>query len=193
MHKRFAISVAIVLLLISGTVVAIEQQQGFNVTTSNTGVLTGTGIGAVSSINLVPLTNIQQTVDDSGNIQYVQIGVGSLYQGASSSGMLGVYGFNQDALAAGNQWQGSPNYFILGLQDQDLGTVLTQDVFSIGGLGSAAAIQHFVGNQNQFIATPYGISANVQILGIGLLDGVDHISSLISRGLRIERISRLRY
>lgn len=193
MHKGFAVSIAIVLLLVSGTFAAVEQEQGFNITTSNAGTLTGSGVGAVSGINFVPLTNIQESVDDSGNIQYVQIGVSSLYQGASSSGMLGVYGFNQGALAVGNQWQGSPSYLILGLQNQDLGTAFTQDVFSIGGLGSAAAFQNFVGNQNQFIATPYGVSAHVQILGIGLLDGVDnHVSSLISRGLSIEHISRLR-
>lgn len=194
MHKGFAVSIAIVLLLISGTVTAIEQEQGFNITTTNAGALTGSGVGAVASINFVPLANIQQTVDDSGNIQYVQIGVSSLFQGASSSGMLGVYGFEQGALAVGNQWQGSPSYLILGFQDQDLGTAFTQNVFTIGGLGSAAAIQHFAGNQNQIIATPYGISAHVQILGIGLLDGVNsHISSLISRGLSIQHISRLRY
>lgn len=194
MHKRFAISIAIVLLLVSGTFAAIDQEQGFNITTSNAGALTGSGIGTVSSINFVPLTNIQQTVDDSGNIQYVQIGVSSLYQGASTSGMLGIYGFEQGALAVGNQWQGTPGYLFLGLQDQALGTAFTQDVFSIGGLGSATAIQNFVGNQNQFIVTPYGVSANVQILGIGLLDGVDsHIVSLISRGISIEHISRLRY
>lgn len=194
MHKGAAVSIVIVFILASGTFAANVQEQGFNITTSNTGALTGSGIGSISSINFVPLTNIQQTVDDSGNIQYVQVGVSSLYQGASSSGMLGVYGFNQGALAVGNQWQESPDYFILGLQDQDLGTAFTQDVFTIGGLGSAAAIQHFVGNQNQFIVTPYGVSANVQILGIGLLDGVDsHIVSLISRGLSVEHVSRLRY
>jgi len=193
MHKGFAISIAIVLLLVSGTFAAMEQEQGFNITTTNAGALTGSGIGAVSSINFVPLTNIQQTVD-AGNIQYVQIGVSSLYQGASSSGMLGVYGFNQGALAAGNQWQGSPSYLILGLQDQDLGTAFTQDIFTIGGLGSTAAIQHFAGSQNQFITTPYGVSANVQILGVGQFDGVgSHINSVISRGLSIEHISRLRY
>lgn len=194
MHKGFAVSIAIVLLLVSGTFAAMEQQQGFNITTSNAGALTGPGLSAVSSINFVPLANIQQAVDDSGNIQYVQIGVSSLYQGASSSGMLGTYGFNQGALTIGNQWQGTPSYFILGLQDQNLGTAFTQDVFSIGGLGSAAAIQHFAGSQNQFIATPYGVSANIQILGIGQLDSNNrHINNLINRGLSINHISRLRY
>jgi hypothetical protein len=196
MHKGFAISIAVVLLLISEAFAAdaTEQEQQFVITTSNYGALEGSGVGAVSSFNFVPLANVQQTINDSGNIQYVQTSIGSLFQGANAAGFLGAYGFNQNALTVGDQWQGTPSYLILGLQSQDLGTAFTQNIINVGGLGSAAAIQNFVGNQNQFIVTPYGVSANVQVLGIGVLDGIDsHISSLVSRGLSINHISRIRY
>jgi hypothetical protein len=124
----------------------------------------------------------------------VQTGIGSLFQGGTAAGFLGVYGYDQAGLAAGDQWQGSPSYLILGSQGQSIGTAFDQDIFTVGGLGSATAIQNFTGNQNQFIATPYGVSANVQVLGIGELDGVNsHVISLVSRGINIQHISRLRY
>lgn len=194
MHKGFAVSIAIVLLLITETFAAMEQEQQFMINTANTGVLTGAGVGAISSVSLLPLANVQETTVESGNIQYVQTSISSLYQGANAAGFLGTYGFDQDALAGGAQWQGSPSYMILGLQNQDYGTAFTQDIFTIGGFGSATAIENFVGNQNQFIVTPYGVSANIDILGVGLLDGVgSHITSLVSKGLSIEHVSRLRY
>jgi hypothetical protein len=196
MHKGFAVSIAIVLLLISGAFAdqGTEQEQQFVITAANYGALEGAGVGTVSSFNIVPLANIQSTTVESGNIQYVQTSIGSLFQGANATGFLGAYGFDQGALTTGNQLQGSPSYFILGSQNQDFGYNFSQDTFNIGGFGSAAAIENFVGNQNQFIVTPYGVSANVQILGFGLFDGNDsRITNLVSRGLNIEHISRLRY
>jgi len=196
MHKGFAVSIAIVLLLISGAFAddqGTEQEQQFVITAANYGALDGAGVGSVSSFSIAPFANIQQTTVESGNIQYVQTSIGSLFQGATAAGFLGAYGFEQGALTMGNQWQDSPSYFFLGNQGQDFGYDFEQDIFTIGGLGSVVAIENFVGNQNQFIVTPYGVSANVQILGVGLFDGVDsHVSSLV-RGLSIEHISRLRY
>jgi hypothetical protein len=196
MHKGFAVTISLVFLLSSGAFAAdaTEQEQQFIITTTNYGALEGSGVGAVSSFNFVPLANVQQSINDTGNIQYVQTSVGSLFQGANAAGFLGAYGFNQGALTVGDQWQGTPSYLTLGLQNQNLGTAFTQNIINVGGLGSAAAIQNFVGNQNQFIVTPYGVSANVQVLGVGVLDGVgSHISNLVSRGLSINHISRIRY
>ncbi len=193
MHKGFAISVALVLLLSSGTFAAIDQAQQFNINTSNIGTLTGAGTGALSSINLVPIANIQEVSDGSGHIQFVQVGVGSLVQGASATGLLGIHGYNQGASTVGNQWQTTLNYLTLGLQDQSLGTAFTQDVLSIGGLGSAVALQNFIGSQNQFIITPFGVSANIQVLGVGLLDGVGGpTAGVINNGLSINRVVPIR-
>jgi hypothetical protein len=194
MRKGFAVSIAIVLLLISGAFAAVEQEQQFDIISTNLGSISGAGVSAVTSINFVPLVNEQATINETGNIQYVQTGIGSLFQGASAAGFLGEYGYEQAGIAAGSQMQGSPSYLILGFQDQNIGTAFDQDIFTVGGLGSATAIQNFTGNQNQFIATPYGVSANIQVLGVGELDGVNsHVVSLVNRAINIEHVSRLRY
>lgn len=187
MGKGFAVSVAFVLLLSSGTFGAVDQSQQFDVGAANIGSLTGAGAGAMANFNVIPIANVQSTSVGDG-LQYVQIGVGSLFQGATAGGLLGLYGFEQGAQAVGTQFQSSPNVYTLGNQGQDIGTVLTQNVVGLGGLGSAVALQNFVGGQTQLATAPYGISVNAQVLGIGVLDGLGgHVADVINRGLVINR------
>lgn len=192
MGKGFAVSIVLVLLLSSGTFGAIDQIQQFNVGASNIGSLAGAGAGAISSFNVVPLTNVQTTSVGDG-LQYVQIGVGSLYQGGTAGGLFGQYGFDQGAAASGVQFQVSPNVYTLGAQGQDMGTLLTQNVVGTGGLGSAVAVQNFIGGQTQLATAPYGVQVNAQVLGVGVLDGLGgHVADVISRGLVINRNMQVR-
>jgi len=194
MRRGYVVAVALVLLLASGTFADVNQAQDFVVNTTNSGLISGGGAGALASTNMVPVVNVQQSSDGGDNIQLIQTTVGALFQGGSASGLCGLYGFDQGASAGGSQMQGTVDYFKLGLQDQDIGALLVQDVFNVGGMGSAMALQNFTGGQNQIISTPYGVNANIQCLSIGVLDGISgRTMNLISRGLTIQRTVGLRY
>jgi hypothetical protein len=188
MLKGFAITIAIVLLLPSVTFAEIDQGQQFVISTSNDGVLTGAGIGAMFSVSSVPITNFQEAIDGAGTLRTVQMGVGSLIQGSAVSGAAGSYGYEQGASIIGTQSQTLPGYLSLGTQDQDLGTAFTQGVFRVGNLGSAMAVQNFVGGQNQFMTTPYGVNAGAEFVGVGLVDGIGgQASTMFIRSVSIER------
>ena len=188
MYKLFAVTIAFVLLLSPGTFADIGSEQQFNIQTSNVGTLIGAGTGAISSVNIVPVINSQQTVDGSGSIRAIQIGIGSLFQVASASGLSGIYGYQQGASVGGDQWQVLQGFFGIGQQGQNIGTQFSQNLVRIGGWGSAAAVQHFAGNQSQLILTPYGVNANVQCIGINLIDGLGgQTSSVFSRIINIKR------
>jgi hypothetical protein len=192
MGKGFAVSISLVLLLSSGTFGAIDQTQQFNVGAINTGSLTGGATGAIASFNLVPITNVQETSLGDG-LQYMQVGVGSLFQGATAGGLFGQYGFDQGASATGVQQQTSPSVYILGAQGQDMGTVLMQNIAGTGNLGSAVAVQNFIGGQTQLATAPYGVQVNAQVLGVGVLDGLGgHVADVINRGFVLNRSMQVR-
>ncbi len=188
MLKGFAITIAIVLLLPSGTFAEIDQGQQFVINTSNDGILTGAGIGGMFSVTAVPIANFQETIDGSGTLRTVQMGVGSLIQGSTVSGLAGNYGYEQGASIVGTQSQTLPGYLSLGTQNQDMGTAFSQNVFRVGNLGSAMVVQNFVGGQNQFITTPYGVNAGAQFIGVGMFDGIGgNASSMFIRSVSVER------
>lgn len=170
MRRGFGVSMALVLLLISGAFAVVEQGQVFGISATNDGQVGGAGIGGMASVNVVPLTNIQSATDGGGVVQVSQVGLGSLHQSASVAGLYGLYGFNQSASALGQQNQASLGFLNPGVQAQDMGTTLGQSVYGSSILGSAVASQSFIGAQNQIITTPYGVQVNVQCLGIGLVD-----------------------
>lgn len=185
-------SVALVLLLSSGTFGAIDQSQQFAIDASNIGTLTGGGTGAMANFNVVPIANVQ-SVSDGDGLQYVQIGIGSLFQGGTAGGLLGLYGFSQEGLAGGTQNQASSDVYHLGTQGQDLGSAFAQNIVGAGGLGSAVAVQNFVGGQTQVATAPYGVQVNAQVLGVGVLDGLGgHVADVINRGFVINRHMQVR-
>ncbi len=184
--------ITLILLLSSGTFGAIDQVQQFNVDATNVGSLTGSGTAAIGSFNLLPIANVQEASIGDG-INYLQVGVGSLFQGATAGGLLGLYGFDQGGTAAGVQYQTSPSVYTLGAQGQDLGTVLTQNVAGSGGLGSAVALSNFIGGQSQLATAPYGVNVNAQVLGVGVLDGMGgHVADVINRSFVINRNMQVR-
>ncbi len=188
MRRGFAVSTALVLLLTSGAFAAVQQGQAFGVSATNDGQVGGSGTGNLASINVVPMANIQSATDGGGVVQVSQVGLGSLFQGASVAGLYGLYGFNQSATALGQQNQSSLGFLNPGTQAQNMGTTFGQNVYGVGRLGSALASQSFVGTQNQIIATPYGIQANIQCLGISMIDapGVSAVGG-VNRMVTINR------
>jgi len=188
MHKLFAVAIGFILLLSSGAFADIGSEQQFTIQASNVGTVTGPGVGAVASTNIIPVFNSQQAVESSGTIITVQTVAGSLFQGASATGLSDIYGYQQGAFVGGNQWQALSGLFGIGQQGQDLGTQFSQDVIGMGGWGAAAAAQSFAGNQNQLILTPNGVNANIQCVGVNLTDGLGgQISSVFSRSINIKR------
>jgi hypothetical protein len=187
MQKVFVVSTTLILLLASGTF-AIDQIQSFDIYTSNVGTVTGAGTGAATSMKFIPVTNVQEAIDGSGQIKVVQTGIGAVIQGGSAVGTCGSFGYDQSANFIGDQWQTFSDLLSLGLHSQNFNVDVGQNVLRVGSLGSAVALQNLIGGQNQFIITPYGVSVDIQCVGVGLIDSVGgHNSSLISRGLSIQR------
>jgi hypothetical protein len=164
MNRKFVISVVFAFLLSSAAFADIGQFQGFILGSNDSASTSG---GAVLNLSSLTVQNNQLATDPTGRVTTFQIGVGSLNQGASASGLDGLFGAELGGLAGGAQLQlQGGSLWNLGSQDQDLDANLWQDVYKIGGAGSALAAQAFVGGQVQIIATPYGASANIQYLGI---------------------------
>lgn len=189
MYKGFAVSIVFIFLLSSGAFADIGQAQLFDIDTTNVGLLTGPATGGAASVKLLPIANSQEAKYGSGNFRTVQVGIGSLFQGATTSGLAGIYGFDQGASAEGNQWQTLTGFLDLGSQGQDLDADLWQDVFGIGRLGTAAALQSFVGRGLQVAKTPIGVKVDVLYVGVGQFDsvGAGSNNSVASGGLSIDR------
>lgn len=181
--------IAFVCVLSSGAFAVVGQAQNFHLGAGNAATLTGEGTGAVASTNLATVINTQDATNASGHIRLLQLEAGSLVQGASAAGMSGIFSVGQGGEAVGAQLQIVPTYFDLGTQVQNLDAVLGQDVLKIGGLGSALGIQSFIGCQVQFIITPFGMSANVQYVGVvqgDAIGGGPDSTMMISEGVSFE-------
>lgn len=164
MFKGFAVTAALLLLLSSGAMAGI-QLQGFGLGgTNHVGVL---GDGAAGNINTTTAA-VDQFATGPGHTVGYQSTVGSLTQAAGAVGMGSLLGVYQAGGALGGQFQ-VPGTDI---QQQNLDANLAQDVIQIGGAGSALGLQSLVGFQTQLSFNPWGGSANVQGIGVGLYDAV---------------------
>jgi len=166
----FVVCIAIVCVLSSGAFAAIGQAEGFLIGAGN-GVTLLTD-GAAENVNVVIVENSQDASSPSGRVTAMQSETGSLVQGTSAVGMSGIFEAVQGAGAVGEQWQFAPNFGSLGVQSQYLDVGLGQDVVKLGGVGNVIAVQALIGCQVQFIITPFGISANIQYVGVALFDGL---------------------
>lgn len=167
MFKGFAVTVALLLVVTSAaSAFGLFQNQG--------GVLIGTnganllGDGAAGNISALTMDLSQLGVDNTTHTTAYQDTKGALLQSAGAVGMGGLFNVDQHGLAHADQTQ----IPMIGLQDQDLGALLTQDVTKVGGQGSALGLQTFLGVQTQLTFTPWGGSANVQGIGVSLYDAV---------------------
>lgn len=167
MFKGFAVSVALLLsVTAAASAFGLFQDQG--------GVLIGTngasvmGDGAAGNISALTMDLSQFGVDNPSHTTAFQGTTAALLQSAGAVGMGGLFDVDQGGFAGADQTQ----IPAIGLQDQDLGAVLNQDVTKIGGQGSALGLQTFLGVQTQLTFTPWSGSANVQGIGVSLYDAV---------------------
>jgi hypothetical protein len=161
MSKR--ISILMVTVLLSSAAFAVDvQTQGFNMTGLNGAALSGDG--AASNNNALTLLNSQLNTNNVSHDTTYQGAAGSLIQSAGAVGMGGLFNVGQ----AGNAMGGQVQLPSLGTSIQDLSADLYQDVFKVGGTGTALGLQTFVGIQTQLSFNPYGGSANIQSIGTTL-------------------------
>jgi len=136
---------------------------------ANTVLAVGPDSGAANT-NAVTVAQDQLATDACGHITAFQGEAGSLVQSAGASVICGVLGIAQDGAGLAGQMQNHPGgYASLGNQDQFLTGAFTQDVVG-DGMGSALALQNFVGFQTQLTFTMFGASVNTQGLGVALYD-----------------------
>jgi hypothetical protein len=159
------ISILTVTVLLASSAFAVDvQTQGFNMTGLNGAALSGDG--AASNSNALTLLNSQLNRNDVSHDTSFQGTNGSLIQSAGAVGMGGLFNVGQAGNADGMQVQ-LPS---LGINTQDLDADLYQEVFKVGGTGTALGLQTFVGIQTQLSFNPYGGSANIQSIGTTLYD-----------------------
>jgi len=183
MHKFSAVSMVLVFLLSSWSFADVGQIQTFIIGGDNSlGLIEGAG--AAANANLMTVELNQLTTDDGSGVTALQFQVGAVIQGANAAGGYGLLGAVQDGQAVGAQVQTIPP----GEQLQYLNAELPQLVFKIGGIGAALGVQSFTGVQVQHILTPFGISANVQYMGVAAIDGIGggpNNNSILSKGINI--------
>jgi hypothetical protein len=101
--------------------------------------------------------------------------------------VAGVLGVEQTGLGVAGQAQSQDGSCgDLGTQIQDLNANLDQGIIG-DGLGSALALQNFVGFQTQLTFTMFGASVNTQGVGVSLMDaalgdGTGAINSVVHAG-----------
>lgn len=164
MFKGFAVSAALLLLLVSGAMATI-QVQGFDL--GQTNYVADVGDGAAGNVNAIMMAANQSASGPAHTVGY-QGTIGSLMQAAGAVATNGLVGVSQTGDAVGGQSQA------LGtdIQMQDLYADLVQDVTKVGGQGVAVGLQTFIGIQTQLTFSPWGGSANVQGIGVNLYDAV---------------------
>ena len=186
MVKGFAVSALVALLLSSVSIAAIDQGQGYLLTNLNGVLASGPDSGA-SNTNALTVAQDQLSTDMAGHITGYQGEAGSLVQSAGAMAICGTLGVAQEGwgLAGQSQFQNG-SCGDLGDQDQDLTAGLDQSIIG-DGLGSALALQNFVGFQTQLTFTMFGASVNTQGVGVSLLDaalgdGMGAVNSVVHAG-----------
>jgi hypothetical protein len=161
MFKGLGVTLAVGLLLASvslgdgGT-----QNQGLGISGFNTAALVDNG-GVASSANLTTVSQLQDTRSMGGLMTAIEGQTGILSQAAAVGSVGGGIGIDQTA--NGQMLQGQAFGTGLGNQQQVAGVNLGDVLTKVGTNGIGIGLQAFVGAQYQVIASPYGISVNVNI------------------------------
>ena len=168
MHKILGVSLILIFLPVCVSFSAPSQLQNFFVSGENGAVLAVGPLGGIHNTNVALVSQTQNTTDRYSLTKAIQFENAILVQGAYAAGMNGVFGVGQVANALGGQLQtvGAG----LGVQNQILDALFTQDAVKAGGIGAALGIQGFIGVQVQIMVSPKGANTNVQYLGIGQSD-----------------------
>ena len=163
MLRGFSLSVAVILLLSSGTFAAIGQAEGFSIGALNMVQKVG-GAGWAEGGNLA-IVGHSQKVHTAGTAA-IQKEAGILIQGAKAFGICGATKIKQDASVDGLQSQlVVPGKHGFQAQGQSLTVGLDNVVRKTGGIGGASGAQGFIGGQKQTLVTPSGTGTNSQFVG----------------------------
>ena len=180
MLSRFAISVAVILVVFSSftlaqtTIVVPDgykfHQQDFAIGALNSLLLGGAG-GTVTSQNLA--TVIQNQSDWKPCSEAVQDELVVFVQDAVVTGQCGgTWAVGQDALVAGAQMQLVGDGCNPKIQSQNLGVGLGQIVTKLDGSGSANAAQNVASVQNQMASNSAGTMTENNVVVAGQMSQV---------------------
>jgi len=178
MCKKFKLSVAVVLLLSSGTVAVACSVEGFSTVGQTEGFSIGTfnvverfgGVGSAEGGNMVMVGHAQEAYDIAGGTAALQEETAILTQSASSVGVGGTSGVVEEAIINGMQGQSvGPG---MRAEGQSLEVGLNTVAQQAGSIGGAVGAQGLVGAQNQLEITPNGISAGSQFVGAAQFSAV---------------------
>jgi hypothetical protein len=161
MYKGFKISVTLILMLACVSLGEIQQGQGFGIGGQNSVALID-GPGVADSTNLTTASQGQGASAMGGLLMAEEFQIGTLGQVAAVGGAGGGIGIDQNGSALLTQLQ-QQNGGTLGVQNQTAGIVLDDAMMKLGGNGVGIGLQAFLGAQYQVIASPFGISMNVNI------------------------------
>jgi hypothetical protein len=194
MHRKFVLSVFVVLMLSSGALAVIGWPGGF----STIGQAEGFSIGAFNVVerfgcvgsaeggNMVMVGHAQETHNIAGGTAALQEETAILTQSASSAGMGGASSVVEEAIINGSQGQNvGPG---MRAEGQALEVGLNTVAQQAGSIGGAVGAQGLVGAQNQMEITPNGISAGSQFVGaaqFSAISGGPWSSVLVDNGLNV--------
>ena len=177
-HRKFILSLAVVLLLSSGAFACIGQPVGFSVIGQAEGFSIDAfnvvgrfgGIGSAEGSNMVMVGHAQQAQDVAAGTAALQEETAILTQSASSAGVGGASGIVEEAIINGSQGQNiGPG---IRAEGQSLEVGLNTVTGQAGSIGGSVGAQGFVGAQNQMEITPNGISAGSQFVGAAQFSAV---------------------
>jgi len=161
MYKRLGISVTLIWMLASVSLADIQQGQGFGIGGQNSVALIDAP-GVADSTNLTTASQLQNASSMGGLAMAEEFQIGTLGQVAAVGGAGGGIGIDQNGSALLTQGQAQSGSS-LGVQNQSAGIVLDDAMMKLGENSVGIGLQAFVGAQYQVIASPFGISMNVNI------------------------------
>jgi hypothetical protein len=167
MYKGLGISVTLILTLACVSLGEIQQGQGFGIGGLNSVALID-GPGVADSTNLTTASQLQNASSMGGLAMAAEFQIGTLGQVAAVGGAGGGIGIQQNGSAVLTQGQALAGGS-LGVQNQSAGIVLDDAMMKLGENGVGLGLQAFMGAQYQVIASPFGISMNVNIPAVSTL------------------------
>jgi hypothetical protein len=164
MLRKCVFSMAVILLLTSGTHAAIGHAQSFSFDALNIVKKTGC-IGSAEGSTSVMVGHTQKAYNTASGIGALQKETAVLTQSGSSAGIGNKAVVIQKGSAEGEQEQFAGVGFLgnnIQSESQSLGVNLDMVTINTKGIGSAAGTQDFVGAQKQIQITPNGMSKSLQ-------------------------------
>jgi hypothetical protein len=164
MSGKFLLFPAIVLLLSSTALAAIDQVQSFSFDAFNKAARCGC-VGSASGENAVEVSHVQKAYEAWRGTTALQKETATLTQSASVVGSGGSQAVVQRTSADGIQDQFvRSGYYGARIGSQTLSAGLDTSISQVGAVGRAAGAQSFVGDQRQMETTSYGTSMGSQFI-----------------------------